>query len=343
MPATRRSSFSGCRKPPPPRRAPSACRACGAPAPARWNASAPTPSPRASCSASTPATAALRASIRPARCSRCSPPRSTPRSWPRSTRKDIAISDGSSIRILSHDGTERFAVGRSGSRDGMFSDIGGMHLADYLYVADSGNRRVQIFTRDGIFVGKMAETTETQPRRAQRPVAVVTDPARNIYVADAENRLIHVYSPAREWRYALGAGARLRVVPEHERRRRGPRLRTRRHRARAADGRRLQRRRARVLVLGVPRAAPGSDTRGDAVDSAQRLRHHAARLRSQAARRVSLPAVAPAGRRRRSARRPEPGARHLAQVGRALRGCLPRLRRRRARRAVRARGADQGA
>ncbi len=119
--------------------------------------------------------------------------------------RDIAISDGSSIRILSHDGTERFAVGRSGSRDGMFSDIGGMHLADYLYVADSGNRRVQIFTRDGIFVGKMAETTEKEPRRPQRPVAVVTDPARNIYVADAETRLIHVYSPTREWRYALGA------------------------------------------------------------------------------------------------------------------------------------------
>ena len=257
--------------------------------------------------------------------------------------KDIAISDGSSIRILSHDGTERFAVGRSGSRDGMFSDIGGMHLADYLYVADSGNRRVQIFTRDGIFVGKMAETTEAQPRRPQRPVAVVTDPARNIYVADAESQADpRVLADAR---MALRArrGPRLRVVPEHERRRRRPGLRTRRHRARAPDGRRLQRRRARVLVLGVPRAAAGSDTRGDAVDSAQRLRPHAARLRSQAARRLSLPAVAAAGRRGRSARRPGPGARQLAQVGRALRGCLPRLRGRRARRPVRARGANQGA
>lgn len=119
--------------------------------------------------------------------------------------KDIAITDGSSIRILSHDGTERFAVGRSGSRDGMFSDIGGMHLADYLYVADSGNRRVQIFTRDGIFVGKMVDAPEAQPRRLQRPVAVVTDPARDIYVADTEARLIHVYSPAREWKKSLGA------------------------------------------------------------------------------------------------------------------------------------------
>jgi tetratricopeptide (TPR) repeat protein/DNA-binding beta-propeller fold protein YncE len=120
--------------------------------------------------------------------------------------KDIAVSDGSSIRILSHDGTERFAVGRSGSRDGMFSDLSGMHLADYLYVADSGNRRVQIFTRDGIFVGKMADASEAQPRRLQRPVAVVTDAARNIYVADNEARLIHMYSVTREWKQSLGAG-----------------------------------------------------------------------------------------------------------------------------------------
>jgi tetratricopeptide (TPR) repeat protein/DNA-binding beta-propeller fold protein YncE len=120
--------------------------------------------------------------------------------------RDIAITDGSSIRIFSYDGTQRFAVGRSGSRDGEFSDVGGMHLADYLYVADTGNRRIQFFTRDGIFVGKIADAPDSQQRRLQRPVAIVTDPARNLYVADSESRLIHVFSPAREWTQALGAG-----------------------------------------------------------------------------------------------------------------------------------------
>ncbi len=120
--------------------------------------------------------------------------------------RDIAITDGASIRIFSHDGVQRFAVGRSGSRDGEFYDVAGMHLADYLYVADSGNRRVQIFTRDGIFVGKIADPGDSQTRRLARPVAVVTDPARNLYVADAESRLVQVFSPAREWRQSLGAG-----------------------------------------------------------------------------------------------------------------------------------------
>jgi tetratricopeptide (TPR) repeat protein/DNA-binding beta-propeller fold protein YncE len=120
--------------------------------------------------------------------------------------REIAISDGSTIRIFSHDGAPRFQIGRSGSRDGEFYDISGMHLADYLYVADSGNRRVQMFTRDGIFVGKIADAPDSKLRRLQRPVAVVADAARNLYVADSESKLIHVFSPLREWRQALGEG-----------------------------------------------------------------------------------------------------------------------------------------
>ncbi len=120
--------------------------------------------------------------------------------------RDIAVSDGSTIRIFSHEGALRFTVGRSGSRDGEFYDVAGMHLADYLYVADSGNRRVQIFTRDGILVGKIADPPNSQTRRVQRPVAVVTNAARDVYIADAEARAIHLFSAAREWRQTLGAG-----------------------------------------------------------------------------------------------------------------------------------------
>jgi tetratricopeptide (TPR) repeat protein/DNA-binding beta-propeller fold protein YncE len=117
--------------------------------------------------------------------------------------RDIAIVDGDSVKIYSHDGKQRFAIGRGGSRDGEFDDIGGLHLADYIYVADTGNRRVQIFTRDGIFVNKLADG-EKGPRRIARPTAVVTDALRNIYVADGESKTVQVFSAALEWRYALG-------------------------------------------------------------------------------------------------------------------------------------------
>src|SRR5258706_14882989 len=119
--------------------------------------------------------------------------------------KDIAIADGDTVKIFAHDGTQKFAVGRGGSRDGEFSDIGGLYLADYLYVADTGNHRVQIFTRDGILVNKIVDAADAKQRRIARPVAVVTDAAHNIYVADGETNPIQVYAPSREWRETLGA------------------------------------------------------------------------------------------------------------------------------------------
>jgi tetratricopeptide (TPR) repeat protein/DNA-binding beta-propeller fold protein YncE len=121
--------------------------------------------------------------------------------------KDIAIADGDSVKILSHDGALRFSVGSGGSRDGEFYDIGGLHLGAYLYVADTGNRRVQIFTRDGILVNQLkdAEGADAKSRRVGRPVAVVTDAAGAIYVADGDSRTVQVFSAAGEWRHALGA------------------------------------------------------------------------------------------------------------------------------------------
>src|SRR5258706_10684864 len=66
-----------------------------------------------------------------------------------------------------------------------------------------------MYTRDGILVAKHADPESSGdkiPRRVGRPVAVVTDAARNIYVADGESKLIQVFSAAREWHHALGAG-----------------------------------------------------------------------------------------------------------------------------------------
>jgi tetratricopeptide (TPR) repeat protein/DNA-binding beta-propeller fold protein YncE len=124
--------------------------------------------------------------------------------------KDIAVADGDSVKILSHDGALRFSVGSGGSRDGEFYDIGGLHLGAYLYVADTGNRRVQIFTRDGILVNKLKdpEGAEARARRVGRPVAVVTDAAGAIYVADGDSRSVQVFSASGEWRHTLDGAAR---------------------------------------------------------------------------------------------------------------------------------------
>jgi len=112
--------------------------------------------------------------------------------------REVAIADGDSVKVFGHDGKLHFTVGRSGSRDGEFDEIGGVHLADYLYVADTDNHRVQMFTRDGIFVNKLVDA-----QRLSKPVAVVTDSVGNIYVADAASKTVQVYSSKLEWRFSV--------------------------------------------------------------------------------------------------------------------------------------------
>jgi tetratricopeptide (TPR) repeat protein/sugar lactone lactonase YvrE len=120
--------------------------------------------------------------------------------------RDVAIADGDRIKVFTLEGAPRFAMGGGGSLDGEFDDIGGMHLADYLYVADTGNRRVQIFTRDGILVHKLADAG-AGAGHVGKPAAVVTDRARNLYVADVESFQVQVFNASREWQYALGGAA----------------------------------------------------------------------------------------------------------------------------------------
>jgi tetratricopeptide (TPR) repeat protein/DNA-binding beta-propeller fold protein YncE len=112
--------------------------------------------------------------------------------------REVAIADGDSVKVFGHDGKLHYSVGRGGSRDGEFDEIGGLHLADYLYVADTDNHRVQMFTRDGIFVNKLADA-----QRLQKPAGVVTDSVGNIYVADAGTKTVQVYSAKLEWRFAV--------------------------------------------------------------------------------------------------------------------------------------------
>lgn len=116
--------------------------------------------------------------------------------------KDVIIVDGSEMKVFSHQGEPRFTFGRRGSKDGQFKHITGIYLRDKIYVADSG-KRVQIFSRDGIFLDKLANR-KGETERFRRPGAVVVDATGNIYVADNESMRIRVFSPEKELVYELG-------------------------------------------------------------------------------------------------------------------------------------------
>ncbi len=67
-----------------------------------------------------------------------------------------------------------------------------------LYVADTGNKRIQIFTLDGTFVGMFGGAGQA-PGQLNEPTDVAVAPDGTIYVADTWNQRVQVFS--REYAY----------------------------------------------------------------------------------------------------------------------------------------------
>lgn len=111
--------------------------------------------------------------------------------------RDVAIIDDDRIRLYGHDGTPRFVLGRSGSGDGEFDDPSGVFLKERIFVADTGNQRIQMFTRDGVFLDKLGNT-KNSAEVLRKPVAVVVDTQGNIYVADNGYNKVRVFSANKE-------------------------------------------------------------------------------------------------------------------------------------------------
>ncbi len=80
-------------------------------------------------------------------------------------------------------------MGRQGSGDGEFSNPQGVALdaAGNIYVADTGNARVQVFDPQGSFLMTISDERFTGPRY------VVLDDAGRIYVTDSSER-VHVFN-----------------------------------------------------------------------------------------------------------------------------------------------------
>jgi tetratricopeptide (TPR) repeat protein/sugar lactone lactonase YvrE len=110
--------------------------------------------------------------------------------------RHIAVVDGDRLKVFGHDGVLRFALGGAGTRPGEFDAPAGVLLADRLYVADSGNRRVQVFSRDGVFLDKIGANGDAGV--LQRPGALALDARGNLYVADNGDGRIRVFGPPGE-------------------------------------------------------------------------------------------------------------------------------------------------
>jgi DNA-binding beta-propeller fold protein YncE len=82
-----------------------------------------------------------------------------------------------------------------------------------LYVSDTGNKRIQVFDKDGNFIAQFGRSG-TGDGEFNEPVGVALDATGNIYVADTWNHRIQVFDPnykfVRAW--SVGAWEKLDVV-----------------------------------------------------------------------------------------------------------------------------------
>src|SRR5579863_7768204 len=98
-------------------------------------------------------------------------------------------------------------VGGKGVEPRQFNKPWGLAISprNDIYVADTGNQRVQVFSVKGLVLRSITTTPATTKKWTPRDVAVSHD--CRVYVADYLNGLIHVYDAAGCWRKAYdGAG-----------------------------------------------------------------------------------------------------------------------------------------
>ena len=120
----------------------------------------------------------------------------------------IAYIDGSKIDVLNQSNQFMYSIGgRSGSKDGSFNRPSDLAFwGNQLYVSDTYNDRIQIFSLDGVFLDKIQGGT-TGSVSLRRPKNLELDSRGNIYVIDDMEKKVKIFSPNKKLLYQLGGDA----------------------------------------------------------------------------------------------------------------------------------------
>jgi len=121
----------------------------------------------------------------------------------------ILVLDGVSNRVVaySYEGKFLSSFGKGGSAEAELSYPLGMCLdaQDNIYIADSGNARVQIYDRNGQHLQQI-KLPQSQQQKKPDPTDVVVDNQRQLlYVVDNENHHVLIYDlQAKEFIHTIG-------------------------------------------------------------------------------------------------------------------------------------------
>ena len=117
--------------------------------------------------------------------------------------QNVAILDGDLLKIYRLDGGLRYTSGSSGSDEGQLDSPRSVFFQDdKIYVADTGNQRIQIFSKDGIFLEHISNP-EKGRKLFEEPARVVVDKNDNMYVQEDDSKQILVFSPERKLLYRI--------------------------------------------------------------------------------------------------------------------------------------------
>ena len=103
------------------------------------------------------------------------------------------------IYVFDQTGQLKNTIGSSGSGDGQFSYPHGVSIkGDVLYVADTGNHRIQKLTSSGMFLHKFGQYGSGQGQ-FNRPLAVIIDSNNKLIVSDHYNHRIQIFNENGGW------------------------------------------------------------------------------------------------------------------------------------------------
>ena len=109
-------------------------------------------------------------------------------------QNELLILDDKGVKVFDKSGKFKFAFGSKGRRDGDLSDASSLTVTqNAVFIADTGNKRIQVFSRNGLFKQSIGNT-KGDSVTLKEPMAVAVGSNGDVYVADAELRKILVYS-----------------------------------------------------------------------------------------------------------------------------------------------------